>query len=90
MNYDLKISAHVALGDELTPAHSGKIESLNIKVKDDPKEGRMPLEEICEFIGMCYKPTVEHLIKDPLKKGQPPNKGYPIGLLPIAIVHFNL
>lgn len=55
MNYDLKISAHVALGDELIPANSKKIESLHIQVKDDPQEGHMPLEEICEFIGMCHQ-----------------------------------
>ena len=51
MNYDLKINAHVALGDEVTSAFPGKIESLHIRVKDDPQESHMPLDEICEFIG---------------------------------------
>ncbi len=52
MNYDLKIKAHVALGgDEVSPAFPGKIETLHIRVRDDPQEGQIPLEEICEFLG---------------------------------------
>lgn len=51
MNYEVKIKAHVALGDEVSPVFPGKIQSLHIKVKDDPKDAQMPLEEICEFLG---------------------------------------
>ena len=50
LNYDLRITSHVLLGEETTPAYQGKIESLHIKVGDDPQE-QLPFTDIYEFLG---------------------------------------
>lgn len=50
LNYDLKITSHVLLGEESDPAYPGKIESLQVNVRDDPRD-QLPFSEICEFLG---------------------------------------
>lgn len=50
LNYDLKITSHVLLGEETAPAYPGKIESLQINIRDDPRD-QLPFSEICEFLG---------------------------------------
>lgn len=50
LNYDLKISCHVVMGEGITPAYPGKIESLQINIRDDP-EDQLPFPEICTFLG---------------------------------------
>jgi len=52
LNYDLKITGHVVLGDNIFPAYSGRIESLHIPYDDEPNETPLPFTEICEFLGM--------------------------------------
>ena len=50
LNYDLKISNHVVLGEDIDPVFPGKIESLHIQMKDS-QDCQLPCAEIYEFIG---------------------------------------
>lgn len=52
LNSDLKITTHVVLGGEISPTFPGKINSLHVKIRDDPEE-ELALSEICEFLGEC-------------------------------------
>lgn len=51
MNYDLKISGHLVMGEETSPAFPGKIGSLHVKIRDDEQGPQLPFKEICEFLG---------------------------------------
>lgn len=52
MNYNLKIHTHLALGQELRPAFSGKVQTLHLKIEDLADENMLThFPEICNFIG---------------------------------------
>ena len=52
MNYDLKIHAHVSMGEELHSAFPGSVTELHVDVADCADSDLLGrFEEICEFLG---------------------------------------
>ena len=52
MNYDLKIHAHISIGNELESAYPGTITQLHYDVTDEPGQDLLSkFDEMFEFLG---------------------------------------